>query len=505
MTMKNNQKRAGLSHPKKQPKLALVPMYTSGDPPLGLGSIATYLKEYLDFKNTVIIDTDLKTALRILEDEKPDIIGLSAFTMHYGKAIRFARAIRNSRKLKNLIIIVGGVHISTLPESLDPVFDFGVIGEGEETMREFMSKFMSRFADSKKTGQKFSKKDFAQIPGLAFYDSRKFVLTPKRDLIQPLDKIPIVDRDFFSDRYFKKSILETKKAVRLTGMLTSRGCPYKCRFCSTSQFWQTIRFNSVARVVDEIDYLVNKKNIEFISIWDDLFLINKTRLKEIIAELDKRGLIGKVKFNGMARANLINDELCRLAKKLGVVFFNFGFESGSDRMIKYLKRDSVTLKDNMRAVRLCHKYGISVGAALIIGSPTETEKDIKATIEFIKFMKKYSNVDLVWMSIMAPLPGTEMWEIASKRGKVSNSMKDWSVLSEYALQKPLLLDDAMEYDRFMELFKEARKHIRFFELRLWLRRLWNDPFLVSWLIIKDMKFLKFFSLERAEGKIRDFE
>ncbi len=475
----------------KEPKLALVPMNICGDPPLGSGSIATYLKEYSDFTNTEILDFDIKDVIEILKEKKPDIIGISSMTMHYSKAIRFANRIRKIKKLKNSLIIIGGVHISTIPESLNPIFDFAVIGEGEETMREIIETF--------RTNHKLTKKELKNVNGLAFYDNKKLVLTPKRELIQSLDNIPIIDRNFFSDKYFKKSILETKKAVRLTGMFTSRGCPYKCRFCSTSLFWKTIRFNSVKRVVDEIEYLVNEKNIEFISILDDLFLINKKRIKEIIAEMKKRKLLGKVKFNGMARANLIDDELCRLAKKLGVVFFNFGFESGSDRMIKYLKKESVSYEDNKRAVKLCNKYGIGVGAALIIGSPTETEEDVKKTIEFIKFMKKYPNVDLVWLSIMAPLPGTEIWDIAMQRGKVSNDMKDWSILSEYAVQKPLLLDKKFNYNKFMALFKEARKQIRFFELRLWIKRWANNPLLVSWLVVKDLKFLKFFSLQRAEG------
>lgn len=477
-------------------KLALVPMFISGDPPLGLGSIATYLKEYSGFTNTIIIDKDFDDALKILEKEKPDIIGLSAMTMYYGKAIRFAKKLKENPSLRNSLIIVGGVHISTLPQSLDPIFDLAVIGEGEETMRELMELYIN----NQNKNHKLTAKNLSKIRGLAFHDKGKLKMTIRRELIQPLDKIPIIDRNFFSKRYFKKSILETKKPVRLTGMMTSRGCPYKCRFCSTSLFWKKLRFNSVGRVVDEIEYLIKSKNIEFISIWDDLFLVNKFRLRDIVSQMRERKLLGKVKFNGMARANLVDEELCQIAKELGVVFFNFGFESGSDRMIKYLKKDSVSYEDNMRAVKLCNKYGLGVGAALIIGSPTETEKDMRATIDFIKFMKKYSNVDLVWMSIMSPLPGTEMWDIAAKRGKVSNNMKDWSILSEYSLEGPMLLDESIQKEKFLELLKEARGLIRFFELRLWFRRFLSSPFFVGWIALKDLKFIKFFTLERAEGK-----
>ncbi|MDP2750695.1 MAG: radical SAM protein [Nanoarchaeota archaeon] len=475
------------------PKLMLIPIYVSSDPPLGLGSIATYLKEYSNFTNTLIVDAPFDEAIDFAKKLSPEIIGLSAMTIHYSRAIRFAQKIKETKELKNSIVILGGVHISTLPESLDQVFDLAVIGEGEETMLELVNLFRSK-------GKNFSNKDLRNIRGLAFYENKKVFQTLRRPLIDPLDKIPVIDRDFFSQRYFEKSILETKKAVRLSGVLTSRGCPYKCRFCSTSLFWNRIRFHSVKHVVDEIEYLMKHKNIDFISIWDDLFFVDKRRIREMIKEMRQRKLLGKVKFNATARANLVDDELCQLGKELGVVYFNFGFESGSDRMIKYLKKESVGYEDNKRAVILCKKYNICVGAAFIIGSPTETEQDIRATINFIKFMKKYSNVDLVWMSIMSPLPGTEMWEIAKKRGKVSNQMKNWSIFSEYSLEGPMLLDESLSREKFMELFKEARANIRYFELRLWFKRFLNNPFYVGWLAIKDLKFLKFFTLTRAEGK-----
>lgn len=469
-----------------EPKLALVPVFVSSDPPMGLGSIATYLKIYAQFTNTIILDEPLKKAIRCLEKEKPDIIGLSAMTMHYSKAILLAKIIRNNNKLRDTIIIIGGVHISTLPESLHPAFDLGVLGEGEQTMLEIIELY-------RKGRGEITKKNLANINGLAFYKNSELVITLKREMLQPVDRIPIVDRSFFAKRYFKKTILNTDKAVRMTWMLTSRGCPYKCRFCSTSRFWQMVRVHSVMRVVDEIEYLISLK-IQHISISDDIFMINKQRLKEIIEEMQTRGLLGRVKFNASVRANLVDDDICKLANQLGVVFFSMGFESGSDRMLKYLKKDSVTVADNKRSIRLCHKYKIQIGAALIIASPTETVEDMEKTIEFIRFMKKYPLV-YPGMSIMVPHPGTEMWDVALQRGKVSNDMEDWGVLS-YALLEPLLLDEEIPYEMFMECYKEARKEIRYSELRRWARKFVNSPFFVLWIIISDFKFLKFFSVIR---------
>lgn len=470
-------------------KLALVPMlYSSGaDPPLGLGSIATYLREYANFSDTVIIDAKgADDIIREIRKEEPTIIGLSAKTMHYSKACTVAKKIREEF---GGMIIIGGVHISTLPSSLDPVFDLGVVGEGEETMLELINYIREG---------RMSKEDLRKIKGLVFFDNGELVVTEQRPLIQPLDRIPIVDRKFFSKRVFKKSILETRKAVRLSSIMTSRGCPYHCRFCSTSSFWRQYRTNSVKRVAEEIEYLCKQYEIEHISIWDDLFLCNKDRIKEIIEELKSRGLLGKVKFNAFARANLIDDELCMLAKELGVVFFNFGFESGSDRLLKYLKRDSVSVEDNRNAVITAGRYGISVGSALIMGSPTETLEDMEKTIEFIRFLKKHPNVEVAWLSTMVPLPGTEMWDIAVQRGKVSNSMKDWTILSEYHIGKPLLLDENIDFNEYMKVFSRARAEIRHFELRLWLRRFSNNPFTVMKIALRGFNFIKFFTLKRAE-------
>ncbi|MFH0832257.1 MAG: radical SAM protein [Candidatus Aenigmatarchaeota archaeon] len=468
-------------------KLALVPMYRSSgaDPPIGLGSIATYLKEYGNFDNTVIIDAKYENIIDELRKEKPNIIGLSAMTMYYGKACELAKNIK--KEFKDVVILIGGVHISTLPESFDPVFDIGVIGEGEETMFDLMKAFRSN---------KTKKSDLKKINGLVFSDKNKLVITKPREMIMSLDRIPIIDRSFFSKRFKNKCILETRKAVRMANIMTSRGCPYHCRFCSTSLFWKKYRMHSVRRVADEIEYLYRNYKVEFISIWDDLFLVNKERLKELANDLKKRGILGKIKFNAMARANLVDDELCRIANELGVIFFNFGFESGSDRMIKYLKRESVTLDNNKKSVILCKKYGIRVGAALIIGSPTETIDDMRKTVEFINFLRK-QDAEIAWLSIMSPLPGTEMWDIALKRGRVSNHM-DWRTLSEYHLGKPILLDDDVDYEEFKMVFSEARSKIRYFEMKLWLRRFFNNPLMVTKIALSGLRFLKFFTLERAE-------
>ena len=122
--------------------------------------------------------------------------------------------------------------------------------------------------------------------------------------------------------------------------------------------------------------------MKHISIWDDLFIVNKSRFKRFIQLVEERNINSHVSFNFSVRANLVDDELCEALKKINVVTVGFGAESGSDRILKLLNKGT-TVEINQKAINTIHKHGIKVGCSFIVGSPTETEDDVRNTYEFI--------------------------------------------------------------------------------------------------------------------------
>lgn len=199
-------------------------------------------------------------------------------------------------------------------------------------------------------------------------------------------------------------------------MLTSRGCPYKCTFCSTTLFWCRPRLHSAEYVVEEMKELINRYDVDGILIFDDLFIIDKKRIAEIARLMDEEKINEKIRLYILGRTNLINDEILKYLKKMNVATIEFGLESGSEKVLRYLKKGTVTVENNRNALKLCKKYGFRTYGSFIIGSPDETEQDFKQTLNLLRD----KNLDGSHVYQLTPYPGTEVWDYAVKAGLVSN-------------------------------------------------------------------------------------
>lgn len=443
---------------KKDIKIALISLQQDAErvPPIGLVYLATYLRDRVGLvgNNVRILDKNYTDIEKELKRFSPDIIGFTSLTVDYGKVICFAKHIK---QIFDIPLIVGGVHISTLPQSLDRIFDIGVIGEGEETIPEIIELYLAK--------TRFSGSDLKKIKGLAFWDHERIILTPAREPVE-CDTLPIPDFTFVNRNYFKKEAIPTINGVGIKAYLVSaRGCPYRCAFCSTSHFWGKMRTHSPDFIARTVQKFIEDFNSDYLVVLDDLFAVNLQRLREIKKAFDKYGILDKIKATECtARTNLIDDKLCETLKELKVKTLNFGFESGSDRILEYLKQNSVDVETNKRAIILCQKYDFNIYGSLMYGSPGETIEDLKKTNKFIDFAIEHG-AKYIWSFVATPFPATPFWDVALQRGKVGNNM-DWNLLSLHNIENPLLLDDVINKEEFKKFFFEGRKKLRKLKIKM---------------------------------------
>lgn len=399
-------------------------------PPLGLGYLASSLrKEFgpncIEFK---IVDRAVEQEIK---EFNPDIIGISSVSQNYNRAVKYARIA----KKYNLPVIVGGVHISALPYTLTRDMDVGVIGEGEEAIVDLFNLFT-------KKGY-FDKKELAKLDGVVFRDREdKIVVTEKGKPTAPLDSIIMPARDLL-------------KINESTYMFTSRGCPYRCTFCSSCRFWGKVRFFSAEYVVNEVKLLVNKYKVRVIAFADDLFAANKARVERILELLKEEDIIGKVKFTCNVRSNTATDELVLLLKKMNVKAIGMGLESGSPKTLEYLKGPNISIRDHENAITIFRKHGIEPHSSFIIGSPQESREDILQTLSFIKENQLFS-FDLY---VLTPFPGTPVWDYAKARDLVNEHM-DWDILNvnfKSNSDKAIILSEKLTRAEIRRLFSQFVK------------------------------------------------
>ena len=369
-------------------------------PPLGIGYLIAVLKRQAPRHEYLYVRT-LDDALAA----EPDLLALSSATENFHHAEAWARQFKEATGRP---VIIGGMHITSLPHTLPEAMDVAVVGEGEPVIADLVELFAAgRAAPS----------ELSRLGGVAFHDGDAVVVRPPRLLVEDLDTLPWPDRAALGAGWAWPS-------HRVVHMISSRGCPYDCAFCSSGRAWTRYRAFSAPYLIDEIERLRALYDPEEIFFFDDLFIASRSRFQEFCRLLRERDLHEGVRFRAYARANLIDPALVDLFEENHFQFIDFGFESNCERTLRYLNKQGVTPESNQRALDLMRGRNISVGANMIVGSPDETLEEMEESYQFIA--RNRDQIDRMSVGPLMTMPGTRVWHEAAERGLVNDRMDDWT-------------------------------------------------------------------------------
>jgi len=400
--------------------------------PLSLGYISSYLKKFGNYQD-IFVERDLNKLI----SKKPDIVGITGYTENFTEICQISKIIKENL---NIPIILGGHHITAIPKTLPNTIDIGVIGEGEETFFQLIQNLSSKYCDEI---------DFSKIDGIVYKENNEIHITKKRKELDNIDNLPIPDRILLNTLYYNLD----------PSLHTSRGCFYKCSFCHV--FSKKVKFHSPQRVLDEIQEI--KKiypNKKVIHITDDIFAVKTERLYKIVSLIKEAKFDKEFIFTCHARANLFDRELCLLLKDMNVKYISFGFESGSNDVLKDVKA-KLNIKDSQRVLDICNEMNVNVCGYFMAGFPNETKEDIAKTYWFLSNNKeKFYKISLTQIT---PFPDTELWDIASKKNIVDGINTEWDNLNfgyKHANSKIFFNDNYSfeffenSFDKLMDLQKD---------------------------------------------------
>ena len=423
--------------------------------PLGLLQLASALEQaghtvkIADMGAYRLSDADL---ISIIQKENPKYVGITATTSVIKKAIALARLVKQIDA--SIKVIIGGAHATYLPEEVisDEAVDFLVLGEGELTLCELID-CLSKEPDK-----------IGQVKGICYKNDDQVIFTEKRELIKDLDTLPFSAWHLIDLGLYYHPLCRSR---RFATIVTSRGCPSRCTFCSRGVFLNHYRARSAKSVLAEIEMLVLRFAVKEIHFIDDNFSLGRRHVEEICQGIIAKGW--KIKWaapNGV-RADTIDEDLLKLMKQSGCYSLSFGVESGNQKTLDYIKK-GITVNNIREAFRLCHKYGIETVAFIIIGLPNEDKKDINQTLRFLKEIK----ADIVDAHILIPLPGTELYRELDSKGYIIE--KDWDkyVFNGFPVYKtdhlsPLEIDDEFRRIRLQYHLRPSYILSRLAQIRSW--------------------------------------
>jgi anaerobic magnesium-protoporphyrin IX monomethyl ester cyclase len=381
-------------------KIALInPNQGTGyrQPPMGLALIGAVLEHAGYFVN--IIDANaLNLPLDSIAEKVKgaELIGLTAMTPSIDIALANARYLKKA--YPDVPVILGGAHATLLPaETLEaaPEIDVIVRGEGEEIVLELVHALEAEHR-------------LDDIDGITFRKNGKIINNRTKSGLVDLNSLPFLAYHLLPVKYYKPHPPHGR-ASPLAVMITSRGCPYNCAYCSKPIFGKTFRAQTAERVIEEIIYYRKRFGIKELAFYDDVFTLDKKRTHDISDGIINKGI--KLLWSCETRVNLVDKELLRHMKQAGCYSVSYGIESGSPEVLKAIDK-GITLEQVTEAVRRTREAGMQAIGYFMIGSPGETPETIRQTIDFAKTLK----LDYVQFAVTTPFPGTRLYEMYLDQG-----------------------------------------------------------------------------------------
>ncbi|MBA3065168.1 B12-binding domain-containing radical SAM protein [bacterium] len=371
----------------------------SSYPSLGLAyiaAVAEQLNHNVKVLDAAALQLSMEEVGKFIMEFDPDIVGLQTFFTTVQHCYAVASLVKKiSGRTK---IICGGPQATGLPEEFlkrDEI-DFVVRGEGEIVFHKFLEAFEAG------TG-------YEQIQGLCWKNGGQLIITPPAPLVINLDDVPFPAWHLFPmDKYRSPA---DRRGSRVIHMMTSRGCPFRCRFCATNlTFGRTYRYHSADRVIQEMKYLKERYKPDEIHFFDDIFTLNRARTLELCQKMKNEI---RLPWACETRVNTVGLNLLKQMKEAGCYKISYGVESGSTRLLKLIRKD-ITLEQCRRAFRYTKQAGIETMGLFMLALPGETREDSFKTINFALEL----NPDFVQFAITAPFKGTDLYDLALNYGKI---------------------------------------------------------------------------------------
>jgi radical SAM superfamily enzyme YgiQ (UPF0313 family) len=366
--------------------------------PVAIGCLTAYLDRegikcaVIDEEITTITPSVLREKVEGLE--KPYIFGISCLTAHVGRGYQIARMIK--AEFPGSTVVFGGLHPTSLPEEalLSGVVDYVVRGEGEAVM-------LALHRALRGAGRP------EDILGVSFIRDGVIHNNDEAPLIPDINDVPIFPYHLFSHPKYDMGF-----------MTTSRGCPYRCSYCSQRLLTgTTYRYKSAEKIMEELDVLVNTYKQTQVGFYDDNFCLKARRVHELCDMLIESGMNRKVKLSVQTRADNVllhgGEDLVRHMAAAGFTHMGFGLETGTQRLADLVRKDE-TIECHLETTALCQKYGMDVSLFMIFGLPTETPQDREIGFNIVHQARavatKFNN--------LIPYPGTPLWNELKDSGRV---------------------------------------------------------------------------------------
>lgn len=377
-------------------------------PPLGLMYIASYIREKR--RDTVKIfdirfyKDPLKEVYRILNSFEPDIIGIGALTLEAPAMYQIARFVKT---ITNIPIIVGGPHATSVPEEVlkNKDIDVVVIGEGEITFKELLDNISNAHGIN-------------HIQGIGYKKGDELILNHQRGYIEHLDEIPFPAWDLIElEKYAQNTSMSTVGFRPYMVVLTSRGCPFHCTYCHNIM-GKRFRARSVENVLEEMRLLIEHHHIHDFELIDDVSNFDKERIKSVFRGIIQRNWKVRLSFPNGVRTDLLDEEIIHLMRQAGTAELSIAVETASLRLQKLVKKN-LNLEKVKHMIDVAVDEGIFVRGFFMIGFPTETEAELKSTIDFAC----KSRLHVAFFFLVNPFGGTELSRQIEETNNITLTMK----------------------------------------------------------------------------------